>query len=344
MLVMRLPAETVAKLRTTFQGRRVCVTGGTGFIGGHLVDALVSVGASISVLDDLSNSSHDHLAGLIEMEPDRVQFVQGSILDDDAVAQATRGCEVVFHLAALGSVPRSIQDPQRTWSVNTTGTVRVLEAARRANAKRVVFAASSSAYGEDPALPKVESLISRPVSPYAASKVASEHLMLSFAKSYGLSTASLRYFNIFGPRQPADSAYAAVIPLFVRAMLSGERPVIFGDGQQSRDFTPVDNAVLATLLAGASQRPLAGEVFNVGTGRRTSLLDLLRLLAPIVGSTGDVVPKLEPARAGDVRHSLADITLTREQLGYAIIRTLEDGLRETVAWLKHQLAGAGPAA
>lgn len=344
MVPMRLPAETVAKLRTTFQGRRVCVTGGAGFIGGHLVDALASVGASISVLDDLSNSSLDHLAGLIEMEPDRVQFVQGSILDDDAVAQATSGCEVVFHLAAIGSVPRSITDPQRTWSVNTTGTLRVLEAARRAGAKRVVFAASSSAYGEDPTLPKVETITPRPLSPYAASKVAGEHLMLSFAKSYGLSTASLRYFNIFGPRQPADSAYAAVIPLFVRAMLSGERPVIFGDGQQSRDFTPVDNAVLATLLAGSSTRPLAGEVFNVGTGRRTSLLDLLRLLAPIVGATGDVVPKFEAARAGDVRHSLADITLAREQLGYAIIRTLEDGLRETVAWLKHQLAGAGPAA
>lgn len=341
---MRLPAETVAKLRTTFQGRRVCVTGGAGFIGGHLVDALVSVGASISVLDDLSNSGLDHLAGLIEMEPDRVQFVQGSILDDDAVAQATSGCEVVFHLAAIGSVPRSITDPQRTWSVNTTGTLRVLEAARRAGAKRIVFAASSSAYGEDPTLPKVETITPRPLSPYAASKVAGEHLMLSFAKSYGLSTASLRFFNIFGPRQPADSAYAAVIPLFVRAMLSGERPVIFGDGQQSRDFTPVDNAVLATLLAGSSQRSLAGEVFNVGTGRRTSLLDLLRLLGPIVGATGDVVPKFEPARAGDVRHSLADITLAREQLGYAIIRTLEDGLRETVAWLKHQMAGAGPAA
>ncbi len=345
---MRLPADAVSDLRQRYQGRTVCVTGGAGFIGGHLVDALLALGADVTVLDDLSNSTLDHLAGLIELEPDRVRFVQGSILDDDAVADALPGGPrgpdepgpIVFHLAAMGSVPRSIAEPQRAWSVNTTGTVRVLEAARRARATRVVLAASSSAYGEDPTLPKVETILPRPMSPYAASKVAAEHLMHAWAKSYGLSTASVRYFNIFGPRQPADSAYAAVIPAFIKSILAGEPPVIFGDGQQSRDFTPIDNAVLATLQAGTIERPLAGEVFNVGTGRRTTLLELARLIGSLIGP-GQVAPVLKPARAGDVLHSLADITQARTYLRYSVIRTLEQGLADTIAWHRQSLTSAG---
>jgi nucleoside-diphosphate-sugar epimerase len=345
---MRLPADAVAQLRQHYQGRPICVTGGAGFIGGHLVDALLSLGADVTVLDDLSNSTLEHLGGLIDLEPDRIRFVQGSILDDDAVAEAmsigprmsSGPGQLVFHLAAVGSVPRSIQEPQRTWSVNTTGTLRILEAARKAKASRVVLAASSSAYGDDASLPKVETILPRPMSPYAASKVAAEHLMLSWARSYGLSTASLRYFNIFGPRQPAESAYAAVIPAFVRGILQGEAPVIFGDGQQSRDFTPIDNAVLATLLAGASERPLAGEVFNIGTGRRTTLWELVRLIGSLTGP-GEVVPVLKPARAGDVVHSLADITAARTHLRYNVIRTLEQGLADTITWQRQSLANSG---
>lgn len=343
---MRFPADRVEQLRRHYEGRTVCVTGGAGFIGGHLMDALLSVGASIAVIDDLSSSTLDHIAGLMELEPERVRFVHGSILDDDAVADAVEGARTVFHLAAIGSVPRSVAEPQRSWSVNATGTVRVLEAARKAwtaqrtGGERVVFAASSSAYGDDPAMPKVETQLPRPLSPYAASKLAGEHLMASWAQSYGLSTVSLRYFNVFGPRQPADSAYAAVIPSFARKLLAGEAPVIYGDGRQSRDFTGVANAVLATMLAGAAERPLRGEVANVGVGRRTTLLELAALMAERCGAP-HLKPELRPARAGDVPHSLADISRAAELFGYAPIATLEDGLDETVAWYRREMAAAG---
>lgn len=258
-LAVKLPADKVAKLRTFYEGRGVCVTGGAGFIGGHLCDALLSLGATIRVIDDLSNASLEHLAGLIELEPERVRFIHASILDDDALRDAVAGCQTVFHLAALGSVPRSIEQPQRTWSVNATGTLRVLEAARAAKAARVVFAASSSAYGDQPDLPKVETQAPRPLSPYAASKLAGEHLLAVWAHSYGLSTIALRYFNVFGPRQPGDSAYAAVVAAFTKSLLAGEAPTIFGDGAQTRDMTFIGNAVLATLLAGACPSRLSGQ-------------------------------------------------------------------------------------
>jgi nucleoside-diphosphate-sugar epimerase len=338
---MRFPAETVAALRRHYEGRHALVTGGAGFIGGHLVDGLLAAGASVAVIDDLSNSTLDHLAELIELEPDRVRFIHGSILDDDAVADAAEGADAVFHLAAMGSVPRSIEEPQRAWSVNATGTLRVLEGARAAGTRRIVFAASSSAYGDDPSLPKVETQMPRPMSPYAASKLAGEHLMAVWARSYGLSTVSLRYFNIFGPRQPGDSAYAAVIAAFTRRRLAGERPVIYGDGQQSRDFTSVTNAVLATMLAGSSPAPLAGEVLNIGTGRRVTLRELDTLITARVDSGAPEPPVFEPARPGDVRHSLADISRAQEVLGYTPIATLEQGLDETVAWYRQQMAGTG---
>jgi len=351
---MKFPADMVERLRRHYEGRPVCVTGGAGFIGGHLVDALLSVGASITVIDDLSSSTLDHIAGLMELEPERIRFVHGSILDDDAVADAVDGARTVFHLAAIGSVPRSVAEPQRSWSVNATGTVRILEAARRIWAptlgsgaveragagERVVFAASSSAYGDDPAMPKVESQVPRALSPYAASKLAGEHLMSSWSRSYGISTMSLRYFNVFGPRQPADSAYAAVIPAFAHRLLAGEPPVIYGDGRQSRDFTNVANAVLATLLAGASDKPLAGEVANVGVGKRVTLLELARLMAERCG-VPHLKPELRAVRAGDVPHSMADVGRAKELLGYVPIATLEDGLDETIAWYKREMAAAG---
>ena len=277
---MKLPADKVNQLRTFYDGRGVCVTGGAGFIGGHLCDALISLGAHVRVIDDLSNSGMEHLSGLIEMDPERLRFVHGSILDDDALAEAVKGCRTIFHLAAIGSVPRSIEDPQRTWSVNATGTLRVLEAARGMGrgmqkrtsvVERVVAASSSSVYGNQPELPKVETHPLRPLSPYAASKAAGEHLMCVFSACYGLSTVGLRYFNIFGPRQSADSAYAAVIPAFVKRLMEGERPVIYGDGEQSRDFTFVSNAVLATLLAGATGSKLTGQAMNIGAGSRVTV-------------------------------------------------------------------------
>jgi nucleoside-diphosphate-sugar epimerase len=380
--VLKLPAELVARLRPFYEGTHVVVTGGAGFIGSHLLDALMALGASVSVIDDLSNSTADHVGSLIDMDAARVRLVIGSILDDDAVADAfgidpppaprspssrrpslrlTTDAEpeangtgvhahgprpkVVFHLAAMGSVPRSIAEPQRSWSVNATGTVRVLEAARRAGAKRVVFSASSSAYGDSEQLPRVETQLPSPLSPYAASKLAGEQAMTAWAKSFSLSTVSLRYFNVFGPRQSADSAYAAVVAAFAKAVLAGEAPVIFGDGRQSRDFTFVANVVMANLLAGALEQDLRGEVINIGTGRRTDLNELARVMTRLAneGSSSELPPpqpRHEPARAGDVRHSQADIAKARRLLGYEAWLGLDDGLRQTLAWYKATLAGA----
>lgn len=336
---MKLPADKVGQLRPFYDGRPVCVTGGAGFIGGHLVDALLSLGAVIRVIDDLSNSSLQNLAPLIELEPDRVRFVHASILDDEALQDAVADSLIVFHLAAMGSVPASIERPQRAWSVNTTGTLRVLEAARRAKSDRVVYAASSSCYGDQPELPKIESQLPHPLSPYAASKLAGEHLMKVWAQCYGLSTISLRYFNVFGPRQPADSAYAAVVAAFAHQLLAGKPPVIYGDGLQTRDFTFVANAVLATLLAGSSPKLLKGETVNIGTGRRTSVNDLAVLLAEACGMP-QLRPTYQAARSGDVKHSLADIANARSLLSYEPIVTLDAGIRETVEQFKrsHQTA------
>ncbi len=336
---MKLPSEAVARLKRLYEGRAVCVTGGAGFIGGHLLDALLSLGASITVIDDLSSSDVGHVAELMDLEPKRVRFVHGSILDDDALRDAISGRDdapaaaTVFHLAAIGSVPRSIKEPQRTWSVNATGTLRVLEAARNAGSARVVFAASSSAYGDQRGASKVETMVPSPLSPYAASKLAGEHLMASWSQSYGLSTASLRYFNVFGARQSAESQYAAVVPAMIKRLLEGMPPVIYGDGRQTRDMTYVGNAVLGTLLAGACERALRGEVMNIGGGARVSILELSQKLAALCGMEG-VTPVFEPSRTGDVKDSLADISRAREVLGYEAFTTLDAGLAETVRWCR----------
>jgi nucleoside-diphosphate-sugar epimerase len=319
----------------TFSSAPVLVTGGAGFIGSHLAEALAGLGAAVVVLDDLSGGSR---ANLESFGP--VKFVEGSLLDERLVGQCVDGCSFVFHQAALGSVPRSVEQPRLYQEVNATGTLNVLEAARRAGVRRVVFAASSSAYGGNP-VPWVESMPPLPRSPYAATKVAGEALFSAYAASYGLDTVSLRYFNIFGPRQNANSAYAAVIAAFAKALLRGERPVIYGDGGQSRDFTYVDNVVHANLLAARREAPLAGEVLNVGCGTRVSVNELARVVAGLLGRP-ELGPVYEPERAGDIRHSFADLTRTAERLGYRPIVGFEAGLAATLEWYRSVLApGAG---
>ncbi len=330
---MEMPAEIFRRIESAYAGRAVCVTGGTGFIGGHIVDTLVAAGASVSVIDDLSNSTLDRISDHIELLPDTVRFVYGSILDDRALHDAIDGSEIVIHLAAMGSVPRSMKEPARTFEVNASGTLRVFESARRHHVSRVVIAASSSAYGNPDTLPCVETMPTRPASPYAASKVAAEQLAIAWSQAYGLSTACLRYFNIFGPRQRADSAYAAVVAAFATKLLKGEQPVIYGDGQQSRDFTFISNAVYATLLAGASQQKLVGETMNIGTGSSVSLIELAAHMSEIL--TGEPVePIFEAPREGDVRDSRADIQRANTLIGYEPIASLREGLVQTCDWYR----------
>lgn len=337
---MEMPAEIFRGIQNAYAGRSVCVTGGTGFIGGHIVDTLVAAGARVSVIDDLSNSTLDHVAEHVELQPDSVRFIYGSILDDRALHDAIEGSQIVIHLAAIGSVPRSMKEPARTFEVNAAGTLRVLESARRHAVARVVIAASSSAYGNPASLPCVESMPTSPASPYAASKVACEQLAHAWSDAYGLSTACLRYFNIFGPKQRADSAYAAVVAAFAARLLAGQRPVIFGDGSQSRDFTYISNAVHATLLAGVSERPLAGEVMNIGTGNAVSLLELADLMSEIL--TGRPAnPVFEPPREGDVRDSRADIARAAQLIGYRPIASLREGLVQTCHWYRAAVGANG---
>lgn len=313
-----------AALDAAYRGRRVCVTGGAGFIGSHLAAALARRGADVAVLDDFSNGLETNLEGV------PAQVLRGSILEPDALAEATAGAEVIFHQAALASVPRSLEEPERYERVNVLGTMRVLEAARATSARRVVFAASSSIYGDGPGQPRHEAMTPDPRSPYAASKGAGEMLVAAWAHGFGRSGVSLRYFNVFGPRQRPDSPYAAVIPIFAAALRAGERPTIFGDGEQTRDFTYVDNVVRANLLAGATPRELKGEAINVACGAACSLNALLREIADLLGVAAEA-EHAEP-RAGDVRHSLADVSRAAELLGYAPEIDLREGLARTLAW------------
>ena len=308
-----------------FAGHRALVTGGAGFIGSHLAEALVRLKAQVIVIDDLSGGSRDNLRSFSPVE-----FVEGSILDRDLLARCTGGCRYVFHQAALGSVPRSVEQPRLYNDVNTTGTLNVLEAARQARVQRVMFAASSSAYGENP-VPWIETLPPMPKSPYAATKLAGEGLLRAYANSYGLDTCSLRYFNIFGPRQNANSAYAAVIAAFAKALLAGKPPVIYGDGAQSRDFTFVANAVHANLLAARRADPISGEVINVGCGGSISVNALARSMAAALVRP-DIKPVYEPERAGDIKHSFADLARAREILAYEPIVGFDEGLEQTIAW------------
>jgi nucleoside-diphosphate-sugar epimerase len=338
---MKLPTQKVDRFRASLSGREVCVTGGAGFIGSHLVDALVSLGSSVTVIDDLSNSTLDAVAELIELEPERVRFVHSSILDDAALADAIQPeTHAIFHLAAIGSVPRSIEQPARTWDVNATGTLRVLERARACSVRRVVFSASSSIYGDGEGLPKVETMPADPTSPYGASKAAAEALVLSWARSYGVEAVNLRYFNVFGPRQSADSAYAGVVAAFAHALLSGRSPTIYGDGTQTRDFTFVTNAVLANLLAATTTKDLGGATVNIGTGRRVSVEQLARMMGSAAGAP-HLEPTFLPARHGDVLHSQADISRATNLIDYVPLVSLEEGISDTLEWFKSAFAGPG---
>lgn len=328
---MGLALPVNEQVAARYRGRRVCVTGGAGFIGSHLVDRLLEAGATVTVIDDLSNSTSVRITTHVDRQPRRARFVFGSILDPAALRDAMDGAEIVFHLAAMSSVPRSLENPERTFAVNAMGTVRVAEAARHARAGRLVYAASSSAYGDDPGLPKVETMLPRPLSPYAASKLAGESIVTAWSHSYGLSGVCLRYFNIFGPRQSGDGPYASVIASFIRKLLDGDRPIIYGDGSASRDFTPVNSAVQATLQAGAADESVTGQVINIGRGQRVTILELARTLAKLTDRIG-VEPQLQSVRPGDVPHSVADIDKARRLLGYEPSGELDGALAEVVAW------------
>ncbi|HEX8952903.1 MAG TPA: SDR family oxidoreductase [Polyangia bacterium] len=309
------------------------VTGGAGFIGSNLAHTLVARGEQVRILDNFATGREENIAALVEKK--QVELIRGSITDGEAVARAVRGVDYVLHQAAIPSVPRSIEDPLGGDDVNVHGTVTLLDGARKAGVKRVVFAASSSAYGEkSPGEPKVETMLPAPLSPYAAAKLASEQYLQAFYHSYGLETVSLRYFNIFGPRQDPKSQYAAVIPNFVTAALHGRHATIYGDGHTSRDFCFVENAVEANLLA-CTAAGAAGEVFNIACGESTSLLETIEIIARIVGKK--IPPVHEPARTGDITYSLADIGKAKRVLGYTGRIKFAEGLERTIAWYKESL-------
>ena len=299
---------------------KVVVTGGAGFIGSNLAEEL-SNRYEVTVLDDLATGRESNLSGL------DVEFVRGSILDTELLARTFRDAGFVFHEAALPSVQRSVEDPAQSNLVNVNGTLNVLLAARDAGVKKVLFASSSSVYGDTPVLPKVESMTPNPMSPYAITKLTDEYYCRVFTSLYGLPTVALRYFNVFGPRQDPKSQYAAVIPNFISRILAGEPPVIHGDGRQTRDFTFVRDVVRANILAAESD---AVGVFNVACQKRIDLLELAGTIMDLVGTRVD--PVHEPARPGDVRDSLADISRARDAFGYAPAYTLTDGLKETIQW------------
>ena len=306
---------------------RYLVTGGAGFIGSNIVDELVRRGASVTVLDDLSAGKESNLAGV----RDKIDFQVGSITDLSVTQKACEGADYVIHLAARTSVPRSVKDPIESNRVNIDGTLNVLVSARDAKVKRLVYAASSSAYGETPALPKVETMPAAPISPYGVTKYVGELYAQVFGRVYGLENASIRFFNVFGPRQDPTSQYSGVLSRFMLAILDGQTPVIYGDGEQSRDFTFVSNVVDEVLRA-CENPGASGKVFNGGTGARITLNRVLRQLSQITGKT--ITAKHEPERNGDIRDSQADISLARGVLGYEPRVMFEEGLRRTWEWYK----------
>src|SRR5437660_3357839 len=305
------------------------ITGIAGFIGSSLARAVLSRGEQVRGIDNFSTGNRENIAEILK----RIDFREADIADLDAMHKACTGVDFVLHQAAIPSVPKSVLDPLSSNRANVDGTVNVLVAARDAKVKRVVYAASSSAYGDPPSLPKHEAMKPDPISPYAVAKLASEQYMISFYRCYQLETVSLRYFNIFGPRQDPSSPYSGVLARFITLMLRGEQPVIFGDGEQSRDFTYIDNAVEANLLAcKAPAAQAAGQVFNVATGRRVTLNETFRALQKLTGYSGE--PKYGPERGGDIKHSLADISKAEARLGYRPKVGFEEGLGKTVEWYR----------
>ncbi len=304
------------------------VTGGAGFIGSHLVEALLAEGHAVRVADNLSTGNLANLSGL----SGPVEIIEGDLADFEVACRAAEGVQFVFHQAAVPSVPRSVEEPLASHASGPTATLNVLEAARRAGAKRVMFAASSSAYGDTATLPKTEDMLPQPLSPYAAGKLAGESYVAVYARTMGLDGVSLRYFNVFGPRQDPSSPYSGVISLFASKMMRGEAPVILGDGLQTRDFTYVENVVRANLLAMKSEKPLKGAVLNVGTGRSVSLIELVAALNNALGS--QFVTGFGPPRKGDVLHSLASLKQIEQTLGYRPKVDFETGIALTVASLR----------
>jgi UDP-N-acetylglucosamine 4-epimerase len=341
----------LSKIRDALAGRRLTwvVTGSAGFIGSHLLEALLRLEQNVVGLDNFATGHRDNLRQVERsVGPEawkRHRFVEASIIDLAACQAACRGADIVLHQAALGSVPRSIADPLPTHMTNVSGFVNMLLAARDAGVARFVYASSSSAYGDHEALPKVEHATGDPLSPYAASKQANELYADVFARCYGMQTVGMRYFNVFGPRQDPEGAYAAVIPRWIRAMLVGEPVEIHGDGETTRDFCYVANAVQGNLLAALTRDPTAvNQVYNIAVGERTSLNRLFEILRSLLGegrrSVRAVQPVYRPFREGDVRHSLADISLARQRLGYQPTHTLTSGLGEALPWYVSRLAGA----
>ena len=305
------------------------VTGGAGFIGSHIAASLVSAGARVRIIDDLSTGYRENVD---EIGGD-VDFVHASLANEEVLRTTLDGCELVFHEAAIPSVPRSVDNPRQTHEASVDATFSLLLAARDKGIRRLVYAASSSAYGDQPTLPKVETMLPEPLSPYAVAKLVGEQYCQVFTRVYGLETVSLRYFNVFGPRQDPSSQYSGVISRFISSLLSGKTPIIFGDGEQSRDFTYIDNVVDANLKA-AETTTGVGQVMNVANGERITLNQLLTELKSLTGKT-DVVADYQPTRAGDVKHSLADISRAREFLGFEPRVDLRTGLQLTMDWWKN---------
>ena len=311
------------------------ITGGAGFIGSHIASALAASGARVRIIDDLSTGYRHN----IEEIPGDVDFVEGSVADETTLKRAIKDVELVFHEAAIPSVPRSVENPRQTHIASVDSTFSLLLAAKENKVRRVVYAASSSAYGDQPTLPKVETMLPEPLSPYAVAKLVGEHYCQVFTRVYGLETVSLRYFNVFGPRQDPSSQYSGVISRFISALLGNETPVIYGDGEQSRDFTYIDNVVDANLKAADSAKAV-GQVINIANGERISLNQLLMELQDLTGKT-DVTADYQPPRAGDVKHSLADISRARELLGFEPKVDLRQGLSLTIDWWKNSRFARG---
>jgi UDP-glucose 4-epimerase len=306
------------------------VTGGAGFIGSSLSRALLARGDKVRIIDDFSSGRRENIADF----RDRIELIEGDILDGVVLGPAMDGVDLVFHEAAIPSVPKSMEEPLENHAANATGTLMVLERARRSGVRRVVYAASSAAYGDDPTLPKIESMRPAPISPYGASKLAGEHYCQVYARAYGLETVCLRYFNVFGARQDPKSEYAAVIPKFITAALAGHEPRIFGDGKQSRDFCYIDNVIEANFRAVvADAREVSGGVFNVACGTAYDLNQVVALIAEAIGRK--ITPRYEAERAGDIKHSYADISAARQHLGYTASVSFAEGLRRTIEWYKN---------
>ncbi|MCP2519612.1 SDR family oxidoreductase [Candidatus Aminicenantes bacterium AC-708-M15] len=310
------------------------VTGGAGFIGSNIVRFLIKKGERVRVLDNFLTGKKENLASI----SDKIELIEGDIRHFEICLKATEGVDYVLHQAALPSVPRSVEDPLTTSEININGTLNILLASLKNKIKRVVYASSSSIYGDSPILPKREEMMPSPLSPYAITKLTGEYFCKVFYQIYGLETVILRYFNVFGPYQDPASQYAAVIPKFIKAMLKGEKPVIYGDGEQSRDFTYVDNVVIANILS-AIKKDASGKVFNIATQKRITINELVKEINSILKT--NIEPEYAPPRPGDIKHSLADITAAKKILGYDPEIQFREGLEKTVNWFKNKLVEGG---